>query len=183
MVISDRTKGCCSSDLNKTTHSNHDQFAELDAHNSVVLSGEEIVRFLQAVPGLRNRAALTTAYGAGLRVCEVAALKVGDIDSSRMVIRVAGPTSPAQSLLRLTRSSPPPRLRPSLTQSNRRGTDPYARWCGRGGIERCPPIPINGGRHHRGFAGRLPPESARKPLISGEAHQTRRLSSSAPDRV
>jgi len=54
----------------------------------VVLSGEEIVRFLQAVPGLRNRAALTTAYGARLRVCEVAALKVGDIDSSRMVIRV-----------------------------------------------------------------------------------------------
>jgi site-specific recombinase XerD len=54
----------------------------------VVLSGEEIVRFLRAVPGLRNRAALTTAYGAGLRVCEVAALKVGDIDSSRMVIRV-----------------------------------------------------------------------------------------------
>jgi integrase len=42
----------------------------------VVLSGEQIVRFLQAVPGLRNRAALTTAYGAGLRVCEVAALKV-----------------------------------------------------------------------------------------------------------
>ena len=54
----------------------------------VVLSGEEIVRFLLAVPGLRNRAALTAAYGAGLRVCEVAALKVGDIDSSRMVIRV-----------------------------------------------------------------------------------------------
>jgi integrase/recombinase XerD len=54
----------------------------------VVLSGDQIVRFLQAVPGLRNRAALTTAYGAGLRVCEVAALKVGDIDSSRMVIRV-----------------------------------------------------------------------------------------------
>ena len=34
----------------------------------VVLSGEEIVRFLHPVPGLRNRAALTTAYGAGLRV-------------------------------------------------------------------------------------------------------------------
>jgi hypothetical protein len=31
-----------------------------------------------------------------------------------------------------------PRLRPSLTQSNRRGTDPYARWWGRGGIARCP---------------------------------------------
>ena len=33
--------------------------------------------------------------------------------------------------------------RPSLTQSNRRGTDPYARWCGRSGVARRPPIPIN----------------------------------------
>jgi site-specific recombinase XerD len=54
----------------------------------VVLSAEEITRFLQAVSGLRSRAALTTAYGAGLRVSEVAALKVAHIDSSRMVIRV-----------------------------------------------------------------------------------------------
>jgi integrase/recombinase XerD len=54
----------------------------------VVLSADEIVRFLQAVPGLRNRAALTTAYGAGLRVSEVARLRVGDIDSGRMLIRV-----------------------------------------------------------------------------------------------
>jgi integrase/recombinase XerD len=53
-----------------------------------VLSGEEIARFLEAVPGLRSRAALTTAYGAGLRVSEVAALKVGDLDSGRMLIRV-----------------------------------------------------------------------------------------------
>ena len=29
-----------------------------------------------------------------------------------------------------------------LTRSNRRGTDPYARWCGRGGVARRPPIPI-----------------------------------------
>jgi site-specific recombinase XerD len=54
----------------------------------VVLSAEEVVHFLQAVPGLRSRAALTTAYSAGLRVSEVAALKIGDIDSSRMVIRI-----------------------------------------------------------------------------------------------
>jgi integrase/recombinase XerD len=54
----------------------------------VVLSADEVVRFLQAVPGLRNRAALTTAYGAGLRVSEVATLMIGDIDSRRMVIRV-----------------------------------------------------------------------------------------------
>jgi integrase/recombinase XerD len=54
----------------------------------VVLSADEIERFLQAVPGLRSRAALTTAYGAGLRVSEVASLRVGDIDSGRMLIRV-----------------------------------------------------------------------------------------------
>jgi len=42
----------------------------------VVLSGEEIVRFLQAVPGLRNRAALTTASGAGLGVSEVATQEI-----------------------------------------------------------------------------------------------------------
>src|SRR5207237_9649096 len=54
-----------------------------------------------------------------------------------------GPTSPAQPLLRLTRSPPTACLCPSLTRSNRRGTDPYARWWGRGGIARCPPIPID----------------------------------------
>src|ERR1700748_1445446 len=49
----------------------------------VVLSADEIVRFLEAVAGLRNRAALTTAYGAGLRVGEVARLETANIDSSR----------------------------------------------------------------------------------------------------
>src|SRR4029077_19550674 len=49
-----------------------------------------------------------------------------------------GPTSPAQPPFRLTRSSPTSCLCPGLTQSNRRGTDPYARWWGRGGIARCP---------------------------------------------
>jgi len=54
----------------------------------VVLSGEEVVRFLEAVPGLKSRVALTTAYAAGLRLSEVVALKVTDIDSQRMVIRI-----------------------------------------------------------------------------------------------
>lgn len=54
----------------------------------VVLSAEEVVRFLDAVPVVRSRVALTTAYATGLRVSEVATLKVGDIDSDRMVIRV-----------------------------------------------------------------------------------------------
>jgi site-specific recombinase XerD len=54
----------------------------------VVLSADEVVRFLEAVAGLKARAALTTAYGAGLRASEVVSLKVENIDSSRMVIRV-----------------------------------------------------------------------------------------------
>jgi site-specific recombinase XerD len=54
----------------------------------VVLSPEEVARFLQAAPGLKYRAALSVAYGAGLRANEVISLKIGDIDSTRMVIRV-----------------------------------------------------------------------------------------------
>jgi len=45
----------------------------------VVLSPEEVVRFLEAAPGLKYRAALSVAYGAGLRANEVVSLKVGDI--------------------------------------------------------------------------------------------------------
>jgi integrase/recombinase XerD len=54
----------------------------------VVLSADEVVAFLEAVPGLKARAALTTAYAAGLRACEAAGIKVANIDSRRMVIRV-----------------------------------------------------------------------------------------------
>jgi integrase/recombinase XerD len=54
----------------------------------VVLSPDEVVRFFQAVPGLKHRALLMTAYSAGLRISEVVALTVEDIDSRRMVLRV-----------------------------------------------------------------------------------------------
>lgn len=54
-----------------------------------VLSAEEVVQFLEAVSSLKARVALTTAYAAGLRVSEVAALTVGDVDSGRMVMRIA----------------------------------------------------------------------------------------------
>jgi len=53
-----------------------------------VLSVEEVGRLLEAAPGPKHKAALGTAYGAGLRVSEVVARKVGDIDSTRMLIRV-----------------------------------------------------------------------------------------------
>lgn len=54
----------------------------------VVLSADEVVRFLEAVPGLKSRTALTTAYAAGLRASEAVRLKLADIDSGRMVIRI-----------------------------------------------------------------------------------------------
>ena len=54
----------------------------------VVLSADEVVRFLEAVPSLKARTALTTAYAAGLRASEAVSLRIGDIDSKRMVIRV-----------------------------------------------------------------------------------------------
>jgi site-specific recombinase XerD len=54
----------------------------------VILSPEEVARLLEAAPGLKYKAALSVAYGAGLRAGEVVALKVSDIDSDRMVIRV-----------------------------------------------------------------------------------------------
>src|SRR5262249_27862860 len=49
----------------------------------VVLSPEEVARLLNAAPGLKYKAALSVAYGAGLRACEVVSLKV-----KRMLIRV-----------------------------------------------------------------------------------------------
>jgi site-specific recombinase XerD len=54
----------------------------------VVLSPDEVARFLEAAPGIKYKAALSVAYGAGLRVSEVVSLKVSDIDSKRMMLRV-----------------------------------------------------------------------------------------------
>ena len=54
----------------------------------VVLGAEEVVRFLDAVANPKHRVALITAYATGLRAAEVVRLKLADIDSSRMVIRV-----------------------------------------------------------------------------------------------
>jgi integrase/recombinase XerD len=56
----------------------------------VVLGADEVVSFLEAIPSLKSRIALTTVYATGLRVSEVVFLKVADIDSQRMVIRVQG---------------------------------------------------------------------------------------------
>jgi integrase/recombinase XerD len=52
-----------------------------------VLSRDEVARLIAAAANLKYQTALSIAYGTGLRVSEIVALKVGDIDSERMTLR------------------------------------------------------------------------------------------------
>ena len=54
----------------------------------VVLSRDEVARLIAATGNLKHQTALSAAYGAGLRASEVVALKVTDIDSHRMTLRI-----------------------------------------------------------------------------------------------
>jgi len=54
----------------------------------VILSRPEVVHFLESIKNLKHRTVLTACYAAGLRISEATSLKVADIDSQRMVIRV-----------------------------------------------------------------------------------------------
>jgi integrase/recombinase XerD len=54
----------------------------------VVLSQEELQRFFAVIRNLKHRAMFMTMYGAGLRVSELVSLRVEDIDSARMLIRI-----------------------------------------------------------------------------------------------
>lgn len=54
----------------------------------VVLSPEEVSRLIAAASNVKHQAALSVAYGAGLRASEVIHLKVTDVDSQRMTLRV-----------------------------------------------------------------------------------------------
>ncbi len=53
-----------------------------------VLSVAEVTRLLDGAGSLRNKAALSVAYGSGLRASEVVHLKISDIDEDRMILRV-----------------------------------------------------------------------------------------------
>jgi integrase/recombinase XerD len=66
----------------------HTRFIHEPRKLPVVLSPQEVARLLDAAPGPKYKAALSVAYGAGLRAAEVVSLKICDIDSKRMVIRV-----------------------------------------------------------------------------------------------
>jgi integrase/recombinase XerD len=66
----------------------HTHFIREPRKLPVVLSPEQVARLLDAAPGIKYKAALSVAYGAGLRASEVVSLKISDIDSTRMVIRV-----------------------------------------------------------------------------------------------
>lgn len=65
-----------------------DPFPKCERKLPVVLSLAEVARFFEALTNVKYRAILMTVYGGGLRASEVVNLKVGDIDSQRMQIRV-----------------------------------------------------------------------------------------------
>jgi site-specific recombinase XerD len=66
----------------------HLPFARPDRKLPVVLSREEVAKFLPCVRSLKYRTMLQIAYDTGLRLSEVVALRIEDIDSSRGVIHV-----------------------------------------------------------------------------------------------
>jgi site-specific recombinase XerD len=74
--------------LGRSDIASHLPFVRQPQKLPIVLSTEEVSRFLEAAPGLKYKAAFSVAYGAGLRASEVMSLKPTDIDSKRMVIRV-----------------------------------------------------------------------------------------------
>lgn len=67
---------------------NHIPYQRTGHKLPVVLSAEEILSLLKAVDNSKHRAILATCYAGGLRRMEVAQLRVSDIDSDRMVLRI-----------------------------------------------------------------------------------------------
>jgi integrase/recombinase XerD len=64
------------------------QFARREKKLPVVLSQDEVAKFFKAIKNKKHRAILMTTYAAGLRILETTRLKLSDIDSSRMTIRI-----------------------------------------------------------------------------------------------
>ena len=66
----------------------HIPYAKREKKLPVVLSQGEVLQILEAVSNFKHLAILLAAYSGGLRISEVADLKIQDIDSKRMVINV-----------------------------------------------------------------------------------------------
>src|SRR6516225_6521338 len=90
-------------------------------------------------------------YSLALEPAHQGETPVGGCQGTEPVVAKPAPQSPALA--------PTPCWCPSLTPSNHRVRDPYARWCGRGGAARCPPIPIFGA------SSSLPNAPAKVPLL------------------
>jgi site-specific recombinase XerD len=74
--------------LDRPEMARHLTFVREPRKMPAVLSPEEVARLVEAAPGPKYKAALSAAYAAGLRVSEVVALKVSDIDSERLLLRI-----------------------------------------------------------------------------------------------
>jgi integrase/recombinase XerD len=74
--------------LAKTWLIPHIPYAKKPRTLPIVLSRDEVSRFFECIPNLKHRAIVMTAYATGLRVSEVLSLRLSDIDSQRMMIRV-----------------------------------------------------------------------------------------------
>jgi integrase len=87
----------------------------------VVFSPDEVRRLIEAAGNLKHQTALSGEYGAGLRASEVVALKVTDIDSERMTLRVEqGRYRATLNELSLLTSDP---VRPQIAVYKRRRPD------------------------------------------------------------
>ena len=74
--------------LDRPEMARHLTFVREPRKMPAVLSPEEVARLLEAAPGPKYKAALSAAFAAGLRVSEVVSLKVSDIHSERMLLRI-----------------------------------------------------------------------------------------------
>jgi hypothetical protein len=132
-----------------------------------VLSVEEVTLLLRAASAPKYKAAFATAgacpragrrpdpWGAGLRVSEVVALKAGDIDSERMLLRVERGKG---------RKSLPSRKRGTATRCSRRSSSNYcAPGGGRGGGTACCCREAGCSRPEPGRAAVSPPAQLRRP--------------------
>ena len=80
--------------LRRSTVTDRMPFVREPRRLPVVLSPEEVVRLLEAAPGLKYRAALSVAYGAGLRASEVVSLKIQPQHAAPSEPRLPAPLSP-----------------------------------------------------------------------------------------